>query len=282
MTRYTKLRASISKGYIPLDSVDAHFAEENVALQSKYECDTVFTDTGDTYTLHIHRRDKMRMAPNAVQQVLSDRYDPPEQFKNVTGVVMKKSGHIRSHGGARRGLAVTAGGVNSAKNDRYEDFELVAIGHEEYTPDADSFASALSMGNFYRTIECFGVCLIMDSFGNHNFSCSDGRAQAKYLPDGALCWVTKSKNTVCRAVFMAWVTKLTEVVDGNHGLELDQETVSEFLLKKEAYLEGVANGDRMVALREKRCVEAVSGTAKSRRDSYAQNYGKGVRLIICA
>lgn len=136
MARFTKLRASISKGHIPLESVDAHFAEQHAALQSKYECDTVFTDTGDMYTLHIHRRNKLRMAPKEVQGVLSDRYDPPEQFKKVTGVVMKKSGHIRSHGGARRGLAVTAGGGNSAKNDRYEDFELVAIGHEEYTPDA--------------------------------------------------------------------------------------------------------------------------------------------------
>lgn len=223
MARFTKLRVSISKRHVPLESVDTHFAEQHAALQSKYECDTVFTDTGDTYTLHIHRHNKLRMAPNAVQQVLSDRYDPPEQFKNVTGVVMKKSGDIRTHGGARRGVAVKAGGGNSAKNnDRHEDFELAAIGHEEYTPDTDSIASALSMRDFYQTIQCFGVYLQMASFGNHNFSCSDGRAQAKYLPDGAQCWMTTSKKTVCRAVCMAWVTKLTEIVDGNNDLELDR------------------------------------------------------------
>lgn len=32
---------------------------------------------------------------------------------------------------------------------------------------------------------------------------------------------------------MAWVMKLTEIVDGNNGLELDQEAVAEFPLKKE-------------------------------------------------
>lgn len=77
---------------------------------------------------------------------------------------------------------------------------------------------------------------------------------------------------------MAWVTKLTEIVDRNNGLELDQEAVTEFRLQKEEYLEGVASDLRTVALREKRCVEAVSETAKSLRDVHAQNVGKKVML----
>lgn len=281
MARFTKLQASINKIHVPLESVDTHFAEQHASLQAKYECDTVFTDTGDTYTLHIHRHDKLRMTPSAVQRALSDRYDPPEQFKNVTGVVMKKSGDVRTHGGARKGVLVrTGGGSSDKKNDRYEDFELVAIGQEEYKPDTNSIASALSMDNFYQTIECFGGYLQMASFGNHNFSCSNGRAHAKYLPDGAPCWLTTSKKTVCRAVCMAWVTKLTEIVDGNNGLELDQEAVTEFKFKRGEYLEGVASDSRVVALGEKRCVEAVSETAKSLRDVHAQDVGKKVRLII--
>lgn len=282
MARFTKLRASISKRHVPPQSVDVHFAEQHAALQAKYECDAVFTDSGDTYTLHIHRHNKLRMAPNLVQEALSDRYDPPEQFKHVTGMVIKKSGDIRTHGGARTGVAVKARGVNSAKkNDHHEDFELVPIGQEEYTPDTDSVASALSRGEFYETIRCFGAYLQMASFKNHNFSCSDRRAQSKYFPDGAQCWITESKTTVCRAVCMAWVTRLTEIVDGNNGLELDQEAVRGFLSQKDDYLEGATSDLPMVAFREKRCIEAVSETAKSLRDVHALNIGKKVRLVIC-
>lgn len=114
MARSTKLRASISKRHVPLESVDTHFAEQHAALQSKSECDTVFTDTGDTYALHIHRHNKLRMTPSAVQPVLLDTYDAPEQFTSVTGVIMKKSGDVRTHGGARRGVALKAGGGSSA------------------------------------------------------------------------------------------------------------------------------------------------------------------------
>lgn len=167
------------------------------------------------------------MAPNAVQHILSDRYDPPEQFKNVTGFVMKKIGDIPSHGGARRGVIVKVGGGSAAwKNDGYDDFELSAIGHEEYTPDTQSIASALSRGELVETIRCFGVYLQLASFGNHNFICSDGRPRARYLPDGAECWITESKKRVCRAVCVAWVTKLTEIVDENSGLYLNQEAVT--------------------------------------------------------
>lgn len=169
---------------------------------------------------------------------------------------------------------------SARKDDRHEDFELAAIGHEEYTPDTNSTASASSMENFYLKMECFGVYLQMASFGNHNFGSSEGRAYAKYLPDGAPCWMTTSKKTVCRAVFMAWVTKLAEIIDGNNGLELDKEDVEEFGLNKDEYMEVVASESKKVALCEKRCVEAVSETAKSHRDVYAQNVGKKVWLVI--
>lgn len=77
----------------------------------------VLTEIGDKYTLHVQRDNGMKLAVSMIQRALNDKYGSPEKYTHRTGVVVKGSGNIRGHGGARSGVTWTTGGGDGDKKD---------------------------------------------------------------------------------------------------------------------------------------------------------------------
>lgn len=168
--RATKLRASVSKSHVSVDDIESHVGEQHAALHAAYgSCAMAFTETDDKYILHIQRHKKLRMTPGVVQRVLSDKYGPLEPFTRMKGATLAEIGKFSKHGGARRGVTAKMGGGDCKKDARYEEFTLSAIGQEQYTMDTTNIASALSRGDFYETIKCFGGFLQIATIENHTF-----------------------------------------------------------------------------------------------------------------
>lgn len=173
-TRATKLRASISKSHVASSNISSHFVEQRDALQSIYGCAMVFTETDAKYMLHVQRDNGRKLSSSVMQRELSDNYDPPTRYTHVTGDVLRKSGEIREHGGASRGVAVKAGlgqcGGGNKKDDRYVEFKLHKIGAEELDAiTREEVADALDGGFFYETIRSFGYHVQHATVSNHIF-----------------------------------------------------------------------------------------------------------------
>ena len=276
MIRATKLRASICKSLLPsAESVDTHISEQCAALQSAYPCSILFTDTGESYTLHVQRNDRQKMTSSVMKRVLDENYTHPEKYVHATGVVVKTIGEMRCHGGSRGGARITKAGGSA---DGHDEIEICPIGAEDCTLDTislEKLGAALSRDSFFETVKCFGYYLQHVTISNHNFLVNQKESVSKYLTTGASYFVWQSKKTVCREVFSNWVRKFSEMVDENQS-KLDVEAVTEFREQKQAYLECVEDDSPSVARSEKLAVIAVSQTAKSMRE---QIYGKRVKLV---
>lgn len=278
-TRATKLRASVCKSQVA--DANSHFVEQRDALLSIYDCAMVFTETDAKYTLHVQRDNGRKLSSSVMQQALSDNYDPPTRYTHVTGDVLRKSGEIREHGGASRGVAVKAGrGCGKKKDDRYIEFKLREIGEEELEAiTREGVANALVGGFFYDTIRTFGHHVQHATVSNHNFSCFPRDGIAKYLPNGAPYFISAPKKEVCRVVFMNWVKKLAEMIS-EHEAELEQEPVTKFRQQMQDYMEMVEYDSHEVAAHEKKVVQSVSETAKSMRTEHEQSCGKKIKLVV--
>jgi len=276
--RATKLRASICKSFLgEAESVDTHINEQCTALQSAYPCSIVFTDTGESYTVHVQRHDRKKMTSSVIERVLDENYTCPEKYVSPTGVVVKTLGEMRSHGGSRGGarIAKAAGGASRSAED---EFEICPIGEEDCTLDTmslENLREALSFPSFFDTVQRIGYSLQHASISNHNFMVNQKESQSKYLTTGAPYFMWISKKTVCREVFSNWVRKFSEMVDENES-ELDMQAVTIFREQKQVYLEGIADDSPSVARSEQAAVIAVSQTAKCKRD---EMYGRRIKLV---
>ena len=227
--------------------------------------------------LHVQRDNGGKLSSSVMQQALSDNYDPPTRYTHVTGDVIRKSGEIREHGGASRGVTVKAGlgqcGGGKKKDDRYVEFNLHKIGAEELDAiTREEVADALVGGFFYETIRSFGYHVQHADVSNHKFSCFPRDGIAKYLPNGAPYFI-------CRVVFMNWVKKFAEMI-AEHEAGLEQEAVTKFRQQMQEYLEMVEYDSREVAMGEKGVVQSVSETAKSMRTEHEQSCGKKIKLVV--
>lgn len=283
-TRSTKFRASISKSHIPIDEIGSHFDTQRQALQSVYdECSVCLTETDDAFTIHVQRGHSQKMSSTRVQAALDDNYGSPERYAQKTGVVIRQSGMLREHGGARIGMilgdASKGASKSGKKNDRYHEVKLCAIGGESCTLSLETLAKILSRGEFRDTIKCFGFHLQDVTLGNHNFSCNPKIALAKYLPTGAPYFISDYKNVVCRKVCGNWVERLGSLIDENQGA-LDESAVTNFRRQRQNYQDLVVTDSSAVDEYEKQIVQAVSEMAKTKRDLYEYNCGKKIRFVF--
>lgn len=203
--RATKLRASICKSFLrSVESVDTHINEQCAALQSAYPCSVVFTDTGESYTLHVQRHDRKKMTSSVIEKVLDESYTCPEKYVRPTGVVVKTIGEMRCHGGSRGGARITKA-AGSAARSADDEFEICPIGEEDCTLNTisiEKLGDALSISSFFDTVQRFGYHLQHVTISNHNFLVNQKEFVSKYLTTGASYFVWQSRKTVCTGSFL--------------------------------------------------------------------------------
>ncbi|CAM9704158.1 unnamed protein product [Ectocarpus sp. 6 AP-2014] len=258
--RATKLLATIHKSFVC--NTDAHFTDQNAALQKTYArgCNISFTDSGKYYTIHVQRKDGGKVYAAVMRRAIVDNYSAPRMYTRQEGTVIKTVGTMRKKGGYRQ--RVKKGVV-----------VICAIGDEDCTLasiSVEDLRNVVSGGDFYLNMMQFGLFLQDDTIRNHNFLVRAKESFASYVKPGHNYLSCGTKSMVCHYVFMNWVSKCSAMVDAN-DTKLDSEAVDTFRSNKSAYLQITSSGadDEYQASKkaEIKAVTVVSETAKRKRDA---------------